>query len=132
MRLYNFNKFPLQLIWLLIFGLFIDAINVDEIIGVNEMIHEEYDGESINAEMVSQNIDVTDVNSFNTSHAIQNENARSSHGFKWIDADSLSVAAPVISDGEELLLLLKQQSTQNYSSTFIPVTTPIALGKLLI
>ena len=132
MRLSHFHRLSLPFIWILIAGFFIDAINIDEIIGTHEMIHEEYEGESITADLDSQNLDNTSIDIGNTHQNILSQSARTSQTVQWIDSDSLSVAAPAISDGEELLLVLDQQSTQHYRSTFIPISTPISLGKLLI
>lgn len=132
MSLSHFHRLLLPLIWILIAGFFIDAINIDEIIGIHEMIHEEYDGESITSDLHNENIDITTVDVIHSHQIIQDQSARISHSVQWIDSDSPSVAASVIFEGKELTLVLKQQSTQNYSSAFIPISTPITLGKLLI
>jgi hypothetical protein len=122
----------LPLIWILIAGFFIDAINIDEIIGIHEMIHEEYDGESISNDLDNQDIDLTTINNGYTHEIIQSQNKSVSYSIQWIDSDSPSIAASVIFEGKEPLLILNQQSTQYYNSTFIPVSTPVTLGKLLI
>jgi hypothetical protein len=120
------------LIWILIAGFYIDAINIDEIIGIQEMIHEEYDGESITADMDSQNIDIPNVAVYPPYKIIQNKSVRVSHGVQFIDEDSPSVAASTLFEDKELILLIKQQSVCNYTSNFIPSTSPITLGKILI
>jgi hypothetical protein len=132
MRLCHFHRFPLPLIWILIIGLFIDAIDVDEIIGLHGWIHEEYNGESMTADMVSPNIDITYRNVHNTKQVIQSKHACVSHTIQWIDEDSPSLEASVVFEGEELILLVTHQSDNKYISSFIPSTSPISLGKILI
>jgi hypothetical protein len=132
MRLYNFHRFPLPLIWILIIGLFIDAINVYDIIGLHGWIQEEYDGESMTADIANPNIDISYVNNRNTNQVFQNKHACVSHGIQWIDEDSPSLEASVIFEGEELILLVQHQSKNKLISSFIPSTSPVSLGKLLI
>ena len=120
------------MIWILIAGFYIDAINIDEIIGIHEMIHEEYDGESLTADMDSQNINIPNIADYHPYKIIQNKSVRVSQGVQFIDEDSPSVAASTLFEGKELVILIKQQSVCNYNSTFIPATSPITLGKILI
>ena len=130
MRLYRFHSLHLPLVWILVFGLFIDAVNIDDVIGHDGLIHEEYMGES-NVDMGSANIDIV-VSDASTHQIIRKQAVHISNSCQWIDEDSPSVAASVIPEGQELILLLKEQSASEYISTYIPASNPISLGKLLI
>jgi hypothetical protein len=131
MRLYRFHSLHLPLVWILVFGLFIDTVNIDDVIGHDGLIHEEYMGES-NVDMGSANIDIVVSDASQTHQIIRKQVVHISNSCQWIDEDSPSVAAPVISEGQELILLLKEQSASEYISTYIPASNPISLGKLLI
>jgi hypothetical protein len=131
MRLYRFHSLHLPLVWILIFGLFIDTVNIDDVIGHDGLIHEEYIGES-NVDMGSANIDIVVSDASQTHQIIRKQAVHISNSCQWIDEDSPSVAASVIPEGQELILLLKEQSASEYISSYIPASNPISLGKLLI
>ena len=131
MRLRHFHSLPLQLVWVLIFGFFIDAVNIDDVIGHDGLIHEEYMGES-NVDMGNANINIIISNASQTHQIIQKQAVHISNSSQWIDEDSPSVAASVVPESEELILFLKEQSASEYISTYIPASNPITLGKILI
>ena len=131
MRLYRFHSLHLPLVWILVFGLFIDTVNIDDVIGHDGLIHEEYMGES-NVDMGSANIDIVVSDASQTHQIIRKQAVHISSSYQWIDEDSPSVAASVIPEGQELILLLKEQSASEYISTYTPASNPISLGKLLI
>lgn len=131
MRLHHFHSIPLQLIWVLIFGLCIDAVNIDDVFGMEGMTHEEYIGES-NVDMGNGNIDITVSNASQLNQIIQKQTVHISHSSQWIDEDSPSVAASAIPEGEEIILFLKQYTAPEYICTYIPASNPITLGKILI
>ncbi|MFZ1978999.1 MAG: hypothetical protein WAV76_13685 [Bacteroidota bacterium] len=131
MKLHHFNSLSLQLVWILIFAFFIDTVNIDDVIGHDGLIHEEYIGES-NVDMGNANINIIISNASQTHQIIQKQAVHISNSSQWIDEDSPSVAASVIPEGEELVLLIKQQAAHEYICAFIPTATPISLGKLLI
>jgi hypothetical protein len=111
--------------------MFIDAVNIDDVLGMEGMIHEEYIGES-NVDMGSANIDIVVSDASQTHQIIRKQAVHISSSYQWIDEDSPSVAASVIPEGQELILLLKEQSASEYISTYTPASNPISLGKLLI